>query len=223
MKKIIYDITRFTTTDYPDNLSCVVWFTSCNMRCLYCYNGNIVDAKEGKYSPKDLYSFLSSRVGLLDAVVLSGGEATSHDLVPICENITDLGFKIKLDTNGSNPKLVKKLLDEYLLDFVSLDFKAPKDKFKDITKNNSYGRFLETLKYLLDDGIDFEVRTTIHPELLDVSDINEMIEVLVKMGYKNTYYLQNFLDVPTLGNLKSSNKAFEKLKLRSDLNIVFRD
>lgn len=223
MKNVIYDITRFTTTDYKDNLSCIVWFTSCNMRCLYCYNEQIVESREGKYSLNDLYSFLKKRVGLLDAVVLSGGEATLHDLSEVCEAITDLGFKIKLDTNGSNPKLLKKLLDEYLLDFVSLDFKSPKEKYQDITKSNLYGKFLETLKYLLDAEIPFEVRTTIHKDLLDVDDINEMVDVLVKMGYKNTYYLQEFLDVPNIGDLKTSNKYFDKSKLNKDLDIVFRD
>lgn len=223
MKKIIYDITRFTTTDYPDHLSCVVWFTSCNMRCIYCYNKNIVDSTQGKYSLEDLYFFLKKRIGLLDSVVLSGGEATSHDLIEVCKEIKKLGFKIKLDTNGTNPKLVKTLLEQKLLDFVALDFKAPKYKFKEITKSNSYGKFLEVLKTLLDDGINFEVRTTIHPDLLNYEDINEMIEVLVKMGYRNTYYLQNFLDAPNFGNLKKSSTLFEKFKVRKDLNIIFRN
>jgi len=71
LKKTIFSLTKFTTTDYKDHLSCVVWFVSCNMRCLYCYNPDIVNAKEGNYTLNDMYSFLKKRVGLLDAVVLS--------------------------------------------------------------------------------------------------------------------------------------------------------
>ena len=82
-QKIIYDLTKFTTTDYEGHLSCVLWFIGCNFRCLYCYNENIVFAKEGNYSFIDILDFLKSRIGLLDAVVLCGGEATIHNLVSI--------------------------------------------------------------------------------------------------------------------------------------------
>ncbi|MGE3613975.1 MAG: anaerobic ribonucleoside-triphosphate reductase activating protein, partial [Sulfurimonas sp.] len=127
--KVIYDLTTFTHVDYPDHLSCIVWFSGCNMRCDYCYNKDIVFAKDGKYSYDDILDFLKTRVGLLEAVVLSGGEATSHELLPFCREIKKLGFKIKLDTNGTNFSTIKELLDANLLDYVALDYKAPKDKF----------------------------------------------------------------------------------------------
>ncbi len=222
-KKPIYDITKFTTTDYKDHLSCVVWFHSCNMRCQYCYNPNIVLAKEGNYELKDLYNFLKKRVGLLDAVVLSGGEATGHDLRKVCKEITNLGFKIKLDTNGSNPLLIKELLDNYLLDFVSLDFKAPKHKFYNITKSNLYDKFLNSLNILNNSTIKFEVRTTLFTGLLNEEDINEMIDVLVENDYQREFYIQNFLEVENLNNLKNPNKSFDKKKIKDDLNIIFRN
>lgn len=134
--KIIYDLTSFTHLDYPNHLSCIVWFSGCNMRCDYCYNKDIVFAKEGKYSCNDILEFLKTRVNLLEAVVLSGGEATSHDLIPFCKEIKKLGFKIKLDTNGTNYELVKELLDLELLDFIALDYKAPKSKYKAITHSD---------------------------------------------------------------------------------------
>ena len=107
-QKIVYDYTKFTTTDYVGHLSCIIWFVSCNFRCLYCYNDDIVYTKEGRYSFDDILKFLKTRVGLLDAVVLSGGEATVHNLVPLCKKIKELGFKIKLDTNATNLKLIKE-------------------------------------------------------------------------------------------------------------------
>lgn len=222
-KNPIYSITKFTTTDYKDHLSCVVWFHSCNMRCQYCYNPDIVKAKEGNHSLKELYSFLKQRVGLLDAVVLSGGEATNFNLITICEDITNLGFKVKLDTNGSNPALLKQLLENYLIDYVSLDFKATKSKFKDITKSNFYEEFIESLRLLIASKIEFEVRTTLHSELLNENDINEMIDVLIENGYKKEFYIQNFLEVENLGKIKTSKNSFDKKRLNKGLNLIFRD
>ena len=96
-KKIVYSFTKFTTTDYQDEISCIVWHISCNLLCSYCYNDNIVFSKQGYYSHNDILDFLKSRVGLLSAVVLSGGEATMHNLEPFCKEVKKLGFKIKLD------------------------------------------------------------------------------------------------------------------------------
>ncbi|HFQ61604.1 MAG TPA: 4Fe-4S cluster-binding domain-containing protein, partial [Epsilonproteobacteria bacterium] len=107
--KPIYDITKFTHLDYPDHLACIIWFAGCNMRCDYCYNKDIVFAKNGTYSLNDALAFLETRRSLLDGVVLSGGEASLQELIPFCKAIKKLGFSIKLDTNGTNPELVKEL------------------------------------------------------------------------------------------------------------------
>ncbi len=222
-KKIVYDITKFTTLDYKDNLACIIWFISCNMRCQYCYNCNIIEAKEGNYLLSDLFSFLEKRVGLLDAVVLSGGEATVHNLIPICKKIKAMGFKIKLDTNGVNFDLIRQLVDENYLDYIALDFKATKDKFKTITSSNSFDEFLKTLKYLLKIKFDFEVRTTLHGDLLQEEDINEIISILFNLGYKKDFYIQNFLNVETYANLGEAKTIFNKNKLSNKLNIIWRN
>ncbi len=223
MKKIIYNITPFTTTDYTDHLSCVVWFNSCNMRCQYCYNPDIVNSMSGLYTFDDLMIFLKKRVGLLDAVVLSGGEATIHDLRNICKDIKALSYKIKLDTNGSNPKQLKELIDKNLLDFVAIDFKAPKDKFKNITKSNSYDKFIQSIKILEESKVEYEVRTTLHNDLLDENDINKMQAVLLENNYSKDYYIQNFLEVENISNLKNSSNIFDISKLDNKLNIVWRN
>ncbi|MGB6329695.1 MAG: anaerobic ribonucleoside-triphosphate reductase activating protein [Halarcobacter sp.] len=223
MKKIIYNITKFTTTDYKDHLSCIVWFTSCNMRCEYCYNPDIVNSKSGLYTIDDLLGFLKKRVGLLEAVVLSGGEATMHNLIEICKEIKALDYKIKLDTNGSNPKQIKELLEKELLDFVAIDFKATKNKFKEITKSNLYDNFIESLNILEKSGIEYEVRTTLHNDLLNVHDINEMQDILIENNYKKDYFVQNFLEVENIGDLKSSTQKFDFSKLDNKLNIIWRN
>lgn len=221
--KVIYDLTTFTHLDYPDHLSCIVWFSGCNMRCDYCYNKDIVFAKDGKYSYNDILDFLKTRVGLLEAVVLSGGEATSHELLPFCREIKKLGFKIKLDTNGTNFSTIKELLDANLLDYVALDYKAPKDKFTQITHSNKFDEFSKTLDYLIKTEIAFEARTTLHADLLNEEDINTIMQDLKKRGYTNTYYIQEFLDTGVnIGNLKNPKNKINKALLQSDLEIIFR-
>lgn len=221
--KVIYDLTTFTHLDYPDHLSCIVWFSGCNMRCDYCYNKDIVFAKEGKYSYNDILDFLKTRVGLLEAVVLSGGEATSHELLPFCKKIKELGFKIKLDTNGTNSSTIKELLDANLLDYVALDYKAPKEKFTQITHSNKFEEFSKTLELLLRSGLAFEARTTLHADLLNEEDINAIIRDLSERGYTNTYYIQEFLDTGVnIGGIKKPQNRFDKALLRDDLKIIFR-
>ncbi|RXJ87569.1 anaerobic ribonucleoside-triphosphate reductase activating protein [Arcobacter sp. CECT 8985] len=223
LKKIIYDITPFTTLDYKDNLSCIVWFISCNMRCQYCYNTNIIECKDGNYEIKELFEFLEKRVGLLDAVVLSGGEATMHDLLPICKKIKSMGFKIKLDTNGTNKKIVNDLIEKNYLDFISLDFKATKQNFKSITNSKLYNNFYETLLYLISINFDFEVRTTLHEDLLDEKQLNEMIDTLYNAGYKNSFHIQNFLNVENYSNLTEAKNSINKDLLSDKLNILWRN
>jgi pyruvate formate lyase activating enzyme len=107
------------------------------MRCDYCYNKDIAFSKDGIYSYRNILNFLQTRKNLLDAVVLSGGEATSYNLVEFCQEIKKLGFKIKLDTNGTNSLHVKELLELNLLDFVALDYKHLKiNLLKLLTQRN---------------------------------------------------------------------------------------
>ena len=223
-QKIVYDITKFTTTDYVGHLSCIIWFVGCNYRCLYCYNDDIVYSKKGKYCVNEILEFLQKRVGLLDAVVLSGGEATIYDLTSICKEIKKLGFKIKLDTNGTNFPLIKKLIQNNLLDYMAIDFKAPKEKFKSITGLNLYDKFIETIKYLIKINFNFELRTTINSSLLNENDINSMISTISKLEYKNIYYLQNFLETSSnIGNISSSLKIKESKIEKQNLTIQWRN
>ena len=223
-QKIIYDFTKFTTTDYIGYLSCVIWFRGCNLRCQYCYNDDIVFCKEGNYSINNILTFLKSRVGLLDAVVLSGGEATIHDLIYLCKKIKKLGFKIKLDTNGTNIKLIKNLIDKKLVDYMAIDFKAPKNKYKMLTGVDKYDKFIKTIKYLVDIKFDFELRTTVSSSFLNENDINDMINTIINLGYTNPYYLQNFLQTPTnIGNI-IEREEINKEKINSkNLTIQWRN
>jgi len=193
------------------------------MRCDYCYNKDIVLANEGIYNLYDVINFLKDRVGLLDGVVLSGGEATNHYLVELCREIKNLGFKIKLDTNGTNFKNLQTLCELKLIDFIALDYKAPPYKYKEITKSNKFNEFSVSLQYLISSNIDFEVRTTLHADLLDEEDINNIIKDLDSRGYKNTYFIQEFMDTGNnIGNIEAPKNSFDRDKLLDSLDIVFR-
>jgi pyruvate formate lyase activating enzyme len=220
----IYDITPFSILDYREHLSAIFWFAGCNMRCDYCYNADIVFGK-GTISTDEALNFLKSRIGLLDAVVLSGGEATLFkELIPFAQQIKAMGFKIKLDTNGTSPAVIQALTDQKLIDFISLDYKAPEAKFQDLTHHQHFEVFNQTLLQLIDSAFPFEARTTVHRDLLDENDINAIIEDLHAKGYKGTYYIQNFLyDDNTIAKLKAPLKCLEKKLLSPLLHVEFRN
>lgn len=223
-KKSVFDITKFTTLDYKDHLACIIWFSKCNMRCSYCYNSKIVEG-EGILKNQEVFDFLRSRVGKLDAVVLSGGECTLNaDIIELCEEIKDLGFKIKIDTNGLNPDVLRDLIDFSLVDFIALDYKAPAEKFKQITQNDSIEKFYKTLDMLIDKKFPFEVRTTVHSTLLDEDDINSIILDLNERKYEGTYFLQNYLHVEdTIGKLPEFSEPLDKSLINNIIPISFRN
>jgi len=210
--------------DYPNQTACILWFAGCNMDCVYCYNPEIVYGK-GKILFEEIEAFLDSRKGLLDGVVLSGGECTLHkSIVSICEKIKSKGFKIKIDTNGTNPKIIKKLLDTNLLDYVALDFKALKQKFEFITANTKYKNFELSLKMILAAKISFEVRTTFHRDLMSMKELILMKTFLNELGYEKAFYVQQFVSSKkTIGNLSASvSFSDEELIELQKANIVVR-
>lgn len=223
LHKPLYDITPFTALDYPDHLAAIFWFAKCNMRCVYCYNKDIVFG-EGEITEEEAIAFLQSRIGLLEAVVLSGGEATFYnDLVEFCRKIKQLKFKIKLDTNGLNPEMIQVLIENKLVDYIALDYKAPKEKYFEITKDKHFDSFSTTLNFLIQKQFSFEVRTTVHSDLLRVEEINRIIKDLLKRGYSGTYYLQPFVFTEcTIGKIQEEKNAFDTSLLSNELKVVWR-
>ena len=220
----IYSITPFTLLDYPDKTACIFWFAGCNMRCLYCYNPDIVTGK-GKLSYDDALKFLDRRGKLLDGVVLSGGECTLHQRLPgFISQLKKRGYKVKIDTNGSTPVVMRNLIAQDLIDYVALDFKALPQSFKAITVSNLFGNFEETLSLLLKHNMKFEVRTTVHSSLITKNELAKMVNYLEVIGYKGKYYVQNFVnDTPTLSALSPSLKNLEAEDFYSStIQVIFR-
>lgn len=220
----LYDITRFTTLDFPENLASIFWFSGCNMRCPYCYNTPIVFGK-GTISIQEAVDFLKTRQNRLTGVVLSGGECTIYPhLKMLCKEIKKLGFRVKIDTNGTNPKLIKELVKSDLVDYIALDYKATKEKFEKITKNRNFSDFQQTLDFLIEEDFPFEARTTVHSNLLTTEDINKIIDDLKTRGYKRTYYLQNYLHVEdTVGSMQEQTNLLDISKIDDKLEIDFRE
>jgi len=222
-KKAIHSFTPFTLLDYPDKSACILWFAGCNMKCDYCYNPEIVFGK-GLFYFSEIFSFLKTRRNLLDAVVLSGGECLIHkDIIPFIKLVKSLGFLIKVDTNGSQPKVLEKLIKEQLIDYVALDFKGTKEKFFAITKSDFYSQFISCFELLQNSSIPFEIRTTYHSSLLNSDDIAAMQNVLLELDYDKTYYIQNFRNYQnTIAPLADSQSISEKDIHQNMTKIIFR-
>jgi pyruvate formate lyase activating enzyme len=222
--KPIYSLTPFTLLDYPHKSACILWFAGCNMRCLYCYNPEIVLGK-GSISIEKILSFLQTRKNLLDAVVFSGGECVLHkSIIPLIVEVKKMGFLVKIDTNGSSPEVMQQLIKQNQIDYIALDFKAPKSKFKAITHSDLFDSFEATLNLILKTNVPFEVRTTYHSELLSEDDIAEMVGFLESKNYIGNYYIQYFRNnVETLSILEYSKNKIDSKKLSTpSIKIIVR-
>lgn len=211
LKKLpITSITPFTFQDYPEHTACILWFSGCNMACGYCHNPELVKGDLAKLPSAQVIEFLESRKGLLEGVVLSGGECTLSPALPeFAAWLRTLGYLIKIDTNGTNPDMLEKLLADGLVDFIALDFKAPSGKFAAVTGSDRYDLFERSLALLCRANIAVEIRTTIHADQLDEEDINGMMGALSGFGYEGRYFLQCFKQGLTLGNLDTPRRAFD--------------
>lgn len=221
----IHSITPFTLLDFPNKSACILWYAGCNMRCLYCYNPEIVLGK-GVVTFPEAISFLQSRKGLLDGVVFSGGECLIHKtIIEHIRAVKAMGFLIKIDTNGTRPDVLKQLIAEKVIDYVALDFKATQHQFQKITQSELFLPFEQSFQLLQKSGIPFEIRTTFHSELITLKTLHEMIAYLETQQYSGNYYLQFFRNnVATLSELLASVKInATQLKTSPNINVVFRE
>ncbi len=165
--------------DFPGQIACVLFVPGCNFDCFYCHNRQLIDGSEDTISPEYIANFLKKRVGKLDGVVISGGEPSLQpDLIPYMKSIKELGYKVKLDTNGSSPEIVERILKEGICDYFAVDYKAPADRYKEICGGAAdSGDVLKTICILSNSGAEFEARTTVIPQL-DADDLIRMAKEL---------------------------------------------
>ena len=200
---------KTTLIDFPGRIAATVFLIGCNFRCPWCYSSELVlpekIKKQPRISEKEFFDFLKERKGLLEACVLCGGEPTIHQELPdFMKKIKELGYLVKLDTNGSNPQMLKKLINDNLLDYVAMDIKLPKEKYPKIFgKKVKIKDIEESIKILKQGKIDYEFRTTVVPTILKKEDIIKMARWI---GPAKKYYLQNFRAEKTI------DPKFEKIK-----------
>ena len=158
---------RSSTLDYPGYLSCVVFTPGCNLNCFYCHNRELLSPEGESVDEAAVFAFLEKRRGLLDGVVISGGEPTLQpDLPEFLSELQKLGYRIKLDTNGQRPEVVAELLTKKLLDYIAVDWKAPEEDFLSVCGGrNGFCRTQETLSVLSVSDVPYEARTTLYPGL----------------------------------------------------------
>lgn len=200
---------KTTLIDYPGQIAATVFLIGCNFRCPWCYSSELVLPEKIKKQPriaeKDFFKFLKERKGLLAGIVICGGEPTIHkDLPDFIKKIKSFGYLVKLDTNGSNPEMLKRLIDKKLIDYVAMDIKAPKAKYSEaIGVKCDTKKIQESIDILKKGKVDYEFRSTILPQIHTKKDI---IEIAQWLGLAKKYYLQNFLAEKTV------DPKFEKIK-----------
>ncbi len=190
------------------------------MRCVFCHNPDIVMGK-GEKDESELIDFLKTRVGKLTAVVFSGGEPTLYpELESLISRVREMGFKIKLDTNGSRPEILQNLLDKNILNYVAMDYKCVPEKTEALIGTKKYVEAFRTSLALMIEAakkdVTFEVRTTFHTDLMSEDDLNWIIDDLEKMGYQGTYYIQNIASTgdKTIGHIAAPTRAFDKARIK---------
>jgi pyruvate formate lyase activating enzyme len=190
---------KFSMIDFPGKLSAVVFTQGCNFRCPYCHNPELVlPERFGKPLPEDdILTFLGKRKKQLDAVVITGGEPTMHKPLPrFVKAIKDMGFLIKLDTNGTNPNMLSELLEEDLLDYVAMDIKAPLTKYSEITRTSvNHEQIEKSIEILKNSSVEYEFRSTIVDSLFDKNDVSEIKNLI---NGCDRYFIQNFTPTKTL-------------------------
>ncbi len=187
---LIAGLQKMSMMDYPGHPCAVVFTPYCNMACSYCHNYHILGKEAPLLSEASVWDFLEKRRGLLDAVVVSGGEPTlQQQLRPFIERLKELGFLVKLDTNGTKPTVLAELLSAGLLDYVAMDIKAGPSKYDTVTCSRvDLAAVRRSIFLIRSSGIDYEFRTTFAPEL-DKADIVEAAELI--QGAKQ-YYIQQY-------------------------------
>ena len=209
--------------DFPGQISTVVFTSGCNFNCWYCHNRDLIPSSEGKIDESEVFEFLKSRKGFIDGVVISGGEPTlSSGLYEFIKKVKSFGLKVKLDTNGTNPKILEKLLGENLLDYVAMDIKTSFENYEKIVGKGNFNKELiqRSINILKTGNVDYEFRTTFAPDV-SLSDI-EQISMIIEGA--RAYAIQKY-NAPNLNVIKipHSKEDFIQAKeiARKRINNVF--
>jgi pyruvate formate lyase activating enzyme len=205
--------------DYPGKICAVIFTQGCNFNCPYCHNPELIPFKnESVIEQKALFDFLERRRGLLDAVTVTGGEPVlQHDLPCFLKDIKSLGYQVKLDTNGSNPLMLRTIISMGSVSYLAMDVKAPLSKYAYVTRKAVQAEDIaSSIEIIKDSGVNYEFRTTVVRSQLSIEDILEIAHSI--QGAQN-YYLQKFIPSKTndptfMKEYTYSDEEFDNLKAK---------
>ena len=203
---------RVSLNDYPGKICATVFTQGCNFRCPYCHNPELVDP--GRYGPvipeEEVLSFLDKRRGKLEAVTVTGGEPTlQQDLEKFLGELKNMGYLVKVDTNGSNPDILSTLIDRQLVDYIAMDIKGPLKKYGQIAALKAdVSRIGRSIQLITTSGIGHEFRTTVVRSQLAPEDLVSMAKMIERAGAR-LYVLQPFVARKTLDSAFLSETSYE--------------
>ena len=209
---MICGLQKMTLLDYPGKIACTVFLGGCNFRCPFCHNSELFMGKPEKLmEDEEFFQFLSTRKGLLDGVCVSGGEPTLYKNLPaFMARIKELGFLVKLDTNGYRPEIVKQLVADGLVDYIAMDVKNSPAMYARTVglEAMDLAPIEESLRFLIEGSVDYELRTTLVAQLHDeasIQDMGQWLGSLVPGKQPKKLFLQSFVDRDTVlfGNLSA--------------------
>jgi len=199
--------------DYPEKISTIIWTVGCNFNCPFCYNKDLVTGNVGSIPEKEIFDYLEKRKNMIEALVISGGEPLMHkDITTFCEKVKKLGYLIKIDTNGTYPEKLQELIDKKLVDYISMDVKAPKNKYEKLSgKKTDIKKIQKSIDIIQKSNIDYEFKTTFIPGLLKKEDIEDIAKWI--KGSKK-YFLQQFKsEVPLISGDLENTAPYSKTEI----------
>lgn len=218
-------LVSFTTIDYPGKLAAVLFLVGCPIRCAYCSNPHLIEVGDGEYDPEKVFEWLQTRVGKLEAVVFSGGEALMQGdaTIDYMRRVRELGFAIGVHTNGFYPENLARASD--VIDWAGIDYKATKTNYEKLTGVNiAYERLLKSLDVWAKTGKPAEVRVTCDPRYVSPEDLLEIARDVSSRGYKNfavQKYIPHFEDDEHKTTSAMREAFFNNAELREKINALF--
>lgn len=183
---------KLTLIDYPNKMACIVFTVGCNFKCPFCHNASLVNGTEDYIDEESVLDFLKKRKGILEGVVITGGEPLLNgDIADFLEKIKQIGYPVKLDTNGTNPKLLKELVNKKLVDYVAMDIKNSFENYISATGNVKLNleAINQSIDFLLEGTVDYEFRTTVVKGIHTTQDI---VSIAKHIKDAKRYYLQQY-------------------------------
>lgn len=219
-------LVSFTTIDYPGKLAAVLFLVGCPLRCAYCSNPHLLELRDGDYAPDKVFDWITQRVGKLEAIVFSGGEALMQGpvLFDYMRRVKELGFAIGLHTNGFYPENLKQAAE--FVDWIGLDYKATRDKYESLVGNSvAYDRMIESLTFWQSTGKDFEVRITCDPRFINTNDLRKIAQDCASRGVTQIAiqkYIPHFEDSENGTTSAQREQFFTNPELRNEINSLFQ-